>query len=84
MFFHYVGFVFSYIPLRGTPGLILGIACLLGNIALVIGFGIYAKGKGRSWAWSLLAAIGFLGLVVLLLLSDKTVNTKIAEQAHSA
>lgn len=76
MVLHYVGYFFGHIPLRGAPALIVGIAGLLGTIALGIGFGLYARGKKRSWGWSFLALIGLLGLVILLLLPDKAASER--------
>lgn len=83
MVLHYVGYVFAHIPLRGAPSLIVGIAGLLGTIALGIGFGLYARGKGHSWAWSFLALIGLLGLVILLLVPDKAASERDPESASS-
>jgi hypothetical protein len=46
---------------------------LVGGTALAfIGFGYYAKAKGRSMAWGLVAFIGLPGLLVLSILKDRS------------
>ena len=51
----------------------LGVAFLLvGTVLAIIGFGYYAKAKGRSMAWGLVGFLGLIGLVVLALLKDKS------------
>lgn len=46
---------------------------LLGFILLLVGFAYYAKMKGRSRAWCLVAFLGIIGLVILACLKDKFV-----------
>ena len=43
-----------------------------GTLLLVIGFGYYAKAKGRSPAWSLLALASIIGWMALLFLTAKS------------
>ena len=45
---------------------------IIGTILLLVGFAFYAKSKGRSIAWSLLALLSIVGWVILILLGDKS------------
>lgn len=72
--FHETGYLFGHLTAKSAPVEVLaaiGIAGLLGTVALMIGFAYYAKGKGRSAAWCLLALIGIFGVIGLMLLSDQ-------------
>ena len=52
---------------------ILAVALLIGGTFLTIsGFGYYAKAKGRSWIWGFAGVAGLLGLLVLVMLKDKS------------
>jgi hypothetical protein len=45
---------------------------LLGTVLAFLGFGYYAKAKGRSIAWGLCGFLSLAGLVILALLKDKS------------
>jgi hypothetical protein len=45
---------------------------LVGTVLAIIGFGYYAKAKGRSMAWGLVGFLGLIGLLVLALLKDRS------------
>ena len=45
---------------------------LLGTALLLVGFAYYAKAKGRSPAWCLVAFLSCVGLIILALLKDKS------------
>jgi xanthosine utilization system XapX-like protein len=47
---------------------------IIGSALLLVGFAFYAKAKGRSPAWCLMAFLSFIGLIVLASLTDKTKN----------
>ncbi len=47
---------------------------LIGSALLLIGFAFYAKAKGRSPAWCIMAFLSFIGVIVLASLNDKTKN----------
>ena len=47
---------------------------LLGTILLVAGIAEYAKAKGRSPTWGLLGLFGLIGMGVLRLIKDKSVD----------
>jgi hypothetical protein len=53
-----------------TTGLLL-----LGTVLAIIGFGYYAKAKGRSMVWGLAGFLGLIGLVILALLKDRSGDT---------
>jgi len=61
-------------PIRSYPLLaILGwLITIIGTILLLAGFTFYAKSKGRSIAWSLLAILPIVGWIILILLRDKS------------
>src|SRR4028119_1796442 len=64
LIFHEVGYVGSYLTAKVAPVELLavvGLAGLLGTVALMIGFAYYANGKGRSTPWCLHALIGLFG-----------------------
>ena len=67
--------------LPGMGGLILLIVnvlfVLIGTVLLLIGLAYYAKAKGRSSWWCLMASLWLIGLIVLACLKDKA----IAEEA---
>ena len=80
LIFHEVGYVGSYLTAKVAPVELLavvGLAGLLGTVALMIGFAYYANGKGRSTPWCLLALIGLFGVIGLLLLSDQAPEEKL-------
>ena len=54
------------------PNPIAAAIMLVGTVLAIIGFGYYAKAKGRSMAWGLAGFLGLIGLVVLALLKDKS------------
>jgi len=45
-------------------------AGVVGTVMLFVGIAYYAKSKGRSGAWALVAFLGWIGLVILALLKD--------------
>jgi len=51
-------------------------AIVLGTVLLLIGLAYYAKAKGQSWAWCVAAFLSVLGLLLLLLLEDKSPSTR--------
>jgi hypothetical protein len=58
-----------------NPSPVQGVAVLLlvvGTILAFIGFGYYAKAKGRSMLWGLCGFLSLVGLVILALLKDKS------------
>lgn len=55
-------------PLNILPILLI----LGGTILAFIGFGYYAKAKGRSIVWGLAAFFGLPGLLVLAILKDRS------------
>jgi hypothetical protein len=58
---------------ENPPDSILPLVLLLaGTVLAFIGFGYYAKAKGRSMAWGLFSFIGLPGLLVLALLKDRS------------
>ncbi len=60
---------------QGAPGehQLLAFALLLvGTVLAFVGFGYYAKAKGRSMAWGLCGFLSFVGLVILALLKDRS------------
>jgi uncharacterized membrane protein YjjB (DUF3815 family) len=54
------------------PSLVALALLLVGTVLAIVGFGYYAKAKGRSMAWGLFGFLGLIGLVVLALLKDKS------------
>jgi hypothetical protein len=78
----------------GVPGIILQIAgtfigpwgayssILLGTVLLMIGLGYYAKAKGQSFAWCAAGFLSVLGLLLLLLLEDKSESTQGVGERH--
>ncbi len=63
----------------GIPGLVLQVAgklmennavLVVGLLLLLAGFAYYAKAKGRSPAWGLLAFLSIIGLIILACLKD--------------
>ena len=60
---------------KDAPGEHQGLALILllvGTVLAFIGFGYYAKAKGRSMAWGLCGFLSLVGLVILALLKDKS------------
>jgi len=64
----------------GIPGILLQVVGLgieqplvmvLGTVLLVVGLAYYAKAKGRSAAWCLMAVLSLIGLIVLACLKDR-------------
>jgi len=53
---------------QGVSALLL----IVGTILAFIGFGYYAKAKGRSMLWGLCGFLSLVGLVILALLKDKS------------
>jgi hypothetical protein len=60
-----------------TVGIGAAIA-LLGTVLLLIGLAFYAKAKGRSPVWCLMAFLSLIGLLVLTLLKDKAPDGQVA------
>ena len=55
--------------LAGDP--VIGfLVTLAGTVLLLVGLAYYAKAKGRSPAWSLMAFLSLVGLIVLACLKD--------------
>ena len=44
---------------------------ILGTALLLVGFAYYAKAKGRSPVWCLVAFLSCIGLIILALLEDR-------------
>jgi len=44
---------------------------LLGSVCLIVGCVYYAKAKGHSGWWGLLALLSILGLIILACMTDK-------------
>jgi hypothetical protein len=60
-------------PPRGGGDLVLCMfGSLVGTVLLFAGCSYYAKAKGRSFAWGLVALLSCFGLVILACLKDKT------------
>ncbi|HEX2476979.1 MAG TPA: hypothetical protein VHK01_19655 [Lacipirellulaceae bacterium] len=65
-----IGYVMSENSAEQNP---LAVALLLvGTILAIIGFGYYAKAKGRSMAWGLAGFLGLIGLLILAVLKDRS------------
>ena len=70
MILQFVGYAMKGESPESNP---IAIALLLvGTVLAIIGFGYYAKAKGRSMVWGLVGFLGLIGLVVLALLKDKS------------
>ena len=64
----------SLVPLAASRPLLALIGWLMlltGTLLMLIGFAYYAKAKGRSPAWSLLALASIFGWLILLSLAAK-------------
>ena len=48
------------------------ILIIAGTVLAFVGFGYYAKAKGRSILWGLCGFLSLLGLLILALLKDKS------------
>ena len=55
---------------------------VFGIFALMIGLAYYAKAKGQSWAWCVAAFLSVLGLLLLLLLEDKSGSRRAVGEEH--
>ncbi|RPJ30974.1 MAG: hypothetical protein EHM35_12395 [Planctomycetaceae bacterium] len=55
---------------------------LLGTVLLMIGLAYYAKAKGRSPAWCLMALLSIIGLLVLAWLKDRSTIPLTEEEGH--
>ncbi len=75
----------------GIPGFILNgvgygmqsdLLLLIGGVMLVVGFGFYAKAKGRSPWWGLLALFSIFGILVLAALKDMSKELEISVQPN--
>ncbi len=51
-------------------------AHLIGTIILLVGMGFYSKSKGRSALWALMAILSIVGVIVLAVIKDLTLQTK--------
>ncbi len=67
---------------QGTAASLGAFFMVLGIIALMIGLAYYAKAKGQSWAWCAAGLLSILGLLLLLLLQDKSEPTSAAGEKH--
>jgi hypothetical protein len=45
---------------------------LIGTVLAFIGFGYYARAKGRSMLWGLFGFLSLVGLLILALLKDRS------------
>ena len=62
---------------KEPASLLLGVAILLiGTALLMVGIAYYAKSRGRSPVWCLMGLLSCIGLIVLLLLKDRAVETE--------
>ena len=65
------------LPSEGAPaaaghrGRLGGLLLLAGTVMLFFGLAYYAKAKGRSPAWCLMALLSLVGIIVLACLSDE-------------
>jgi hypothetical protein len=60
-------------PMGDPSTLALGqVAVILGTLLLLVGLAYYAKAKGRSPWWCLLAFLSLIGLIVLACLEDRS------------
>jgi hypothetical protein len=53
------------------------VALLVGTVLLLIGLVYYAKAKGRSPWWCLLAFLSLIGLIALACLEDRSRGSKV-------
>jgi hypothetical protein len=51
------------------------IGSALSALMLMVALGLYAKAKGQSVLWGLLAVLSCIGILVVALLPDKTKTT---------
>lgn len=68
MILQIIGFVMNGNEAESSP--IAVVLLLVGTMLAIVGFGYYAKAKGRSMAWGLAGFLGLIGLVILALLKD--------------
>lgn len=55
-------------PSLVLTGLLVGLG---GTVLFIVGLALYAKAKGRHWAWGFLGLLWLIGLLVLGLLRDR-------------
>ena len=76
----------------GIPGIVLQCVgatieqpelLLLGTVLLIIGYGYYAKAKGRSSAWCLMGFLSVIGLIILGCLKDFERESTQKQAMHS-
>ena len=67
---------------QGATASLGALFMVLGLFALMIGLAYYAKAKGQSWAWCVAAFLSILGLLLLLLLQDRSGSTSGAGEEH--
>jgi hypothetical protein len=65
-----IGYVMTQNSVEPNP--LAVVLLLLGTVLAFMGFGYYARAKGRSMAWGLCGFLSLLGLVILALLKDKS------------
>lgn len=69
-------FVGNLLRLNKTYDAIGVLVLVIGTLLLIGGLAYYAKAKGRSPAWGLMGFLSLLGLLVLALLKDQTIDVK--------
>jgi apolipoprotein N-acyltransferase len=67
---------------QGDVGLFGVVFLMFGILSLMIGLAYYAKAKGQSWAWCAAAFLSILGLLLLLLLEDKSQASRRPGEEH--
>ena len=77
--FYISGFIIRVLALpaagvtgQGNSVIVALFFIIAGTALMVIGFGSYAKAKGRSTKWGLVGLAGMLGIIVLGLLEDRS------------
>lgn len=58
--------------MAGPQATLGSLMTIVGTVMLLTGFAYYAKAKGRSPVWCLVAFLSIIGLIILALLKDKS------------